>query len=92
MVEWDNCPDRFDSYFSSGDIVGSIPTFCSNVVPLRLIKEVKTPITYCRPCEAFTSDNDAMIEVGSEFPVGGHLRKCERKSIQLGATKPEIGQ
>ena len=30
MVEWGNCPDRFDSYFSSGDIVGSIPTFCTN--------------------------------------------------------------
>ena len=24
------------------------------------------------PCEAFTSDNDAMIEAGSEFPTGGH--------------------
>ena len=30
MVEWGNCPDRFDSYFSFGDIVGSIPTFCTN--------------------------------------------------------------
>ena len=28
---------------------------------------------YCHPCEAFTSDNDAMIEVGSELPTGGHL-------------------
>ena len=36
---------------------------------------LKHPTLYCRPCEAFTSDNDAMIEYGSEFPYGGHLRK-----------------
>ena len=40
----------------------------------------QNPNWYCRPCEAFTSDNDAMIEVGSEFPAGGHLRKPIRKS------------
>ena len=33
-------------------------------------KKVKTPTSYCSPCEAFTSDNDAMIEYGSEFPYG----------------------
>ena len=29
------------------------------------------PTLYCRPCEAFTSDNDAMIELGGEIPSGG---------------------
>jgi hypothetical protein len=32
---------------------------------------LKTPTSYCSPYEAFTSDNDAMIEYGSEFPYGG---------------------
>ena len=36
------------------------------------------PTPYCRPCEAFTSDNDAMVEAGSEFPAGGK-RKWGRK-------------
>ena len=42
----------------------------------------KTPTSYCHPCEAFTSDNDAMIEAGSEFPTGGHLWKWGRKSYK----------
>ena len=52
-------------------------------VPLRSIKEVKTPTSYCSPCEAFTSDNDAMIEAGREFPVGG-FEKWRRKSDNKG--------
>ena len=38
----------------------------------------RNPTPYCRPCEAFTSDNDAMVEAGSEFPAGGK-RKWGRK-------------
>ena len=46
-------------------------------------KQPINPTPYCRPCEAFTSDNDAMVEAGSEFPVGGK-RKWGRKP----STKP----
>ena len=37
------------------------------------------PNLYCRPCEAFTSDNDAMIELGSEFPSGGYSAEIEEE-------------
>ncbi len=61
----------------------------SRGVPLHLIKEVKTPTAYCLACEAFTSDNDAMIEYGSEFPYGGQWRKCRRKSYNCLSTSVE---
>lgn len=42
---------------------------------VRAQKPQLLPISYRSPCEAFTSDNDAMAEYGSEFPYGRQLEK-----------------
>ena len=47
---------------------------------------LKHPTLYCRPCEAFTSDNDAMIELGGEIPSGGFTEIEKEIKIILGAT------
>ena len=40
----------------------------------------RNPTPYCRPCEAFTSDNDATVEAGREFPVGGHFAEMGKET------------
>ena len=42
----------------------------------------RNPTSYCSPCEAFTSVNDAITEAGREFPVGG-FEKWGRKLRSL---------